>query len=938
MALKEYSVTAPDGTPLSFTGPEGASPEEIRAAAERAYAATKSNMAASEGALTAPQGRPAEVGTRNAYRPISPVSNYMRPGALGTPEPDAASKIVEGMSRHGIPIGAGLLTGGTSIPVTSAVGGISSLIGNTLAQKSRIGRGAQEGFDRGEMMSDTVLGLTPFLAKKGTLTRIGVNTASSLGAQELASLASGEGHISPTEALMGVVFTGGLSTLGGASSGVVNKAAKAKELSQSRYGGTVALSEIFPSKIKLEGRVISTGGLADRIVEGMDSGMATKIIQDYADVNQNPEVIKEMASLIGVLDPIQRQVDKAKRAASAASAAYQNAIRTQSEKINEFKLKAEQAASNVALAKLSRAGMVNSMLKGVGPDLAGISKGARKARLSEVATTTREAAKTGMGRLWQDVGIGINAKQVIGSDLMSSIKNIRRGPLAGQNAKKSFREAAQKMLGNKNALTREDYMDFRDKFAKQLANEGADPNKANAIASKAYDVLKKSATKYVKNNLSESQQDAWRKFNSLSSKYFSARGADAMKLVANGDADGLVRAMKEGAGPMLDEINAYEKSIRGVAGKDAANMFRSDIDGLIRDGVIDSAVRRGVGLSGAEAIDPKKLIESVDSLRSSGFPINRLGLGSNDQVRALARIADSKNLSKDEMFAIMRDIPDVGFNAAVARNDYYNDLRKELISGGAKSRGNTTARLAATRKAAKLSVDEANEMLQKASSDPVVEMLSGSTMKLSKNPVNNIKYAATLLNTDGDTTSRVAKALIDSGRTRELQELRKAAVAGEMLSMFEESAFSTPRVKVESLAGLLGEAIGSKGKRDALIGLIGDDGFAQLKKNFLSPLQQVLTSRKNLAQGNPTLLDAFGGTVRARGSGNVGLYARVQPILDFVNNKQYNTFYMLAVDPVTSKQFAKAGYDINRYVASNPVNATFYKLLQDKDAEANAAP
>lgn len=78
MALKEYSVTAPDGTPLSFTGPEGASPEEIRAAAERAYAATKSNMAASEGALTAPQGRPAEVGTRNAYRPISPVSNYVR--------------------------------------------------------------------------------------------------------------------------------------------------------------------------------------------------------------------------------------------------------------------------------------------------------------------------------------------------------------------------------------------------------------------------------------------------------------------------------------------------------------------------------------------------------------------------------------------------------------------------------------------------------------------------------------------------------------------------------------------------------------------------------------------------------------------------------------------------------------------------------------------
>lgn len=70
----------------------------------------------------------------------------------------------------------------------------------------------------------------------------------------------------------------------------------------------------------------------------------------------------------------------------------------------------------------------------------------------------------------------------------------------------------------------------------------------------------------------------------------------------------------------------------------------------------------------------------------------------------------------------------------------------------------------------------------------------------------------------------------------------------------------------------------------------------------------------------------------------MGLYARVQPILDFVNNKQYNTFYMLAVDPVTSKQFAKAGYDINRYVASNPVNATFYKLLQDKDAEANAAP
>ncbi len=841
----------------------------------------------------------------------------------------------EAMARYGLPAAAMAATAPISVPYSAAVGAASAVLGNKFTQNSRINRGAQEEFDEGQLASDVILNATPFVNAGKLLPKVATNIASSVASQEAASLARGEGHIGGGEVAITSLLTGTLSGLGRAGGGVRNKAAQAETIRKARDGGSVALSEVFPSLRELEARVVGADEFATAIIRDMDSGTATKLFRQFGGVAEDPKVAKELSGLVKALTPLQKRVEDANKALVRAKDGYSKAMATQSAAMPEFKRKAEQAAFDVATAEYARQGMVRSMFKDILPDVGKVAEGARRTRLTKIAGAARDSAKGGMDQLWKATGLGINSKQVMRDDLLTAIKNIRKGPLAGKDAKAAFAEAADATFGNKASFTRERYMDFRDRFANKLVEEGGDPDRANAIAAEAYKVVKKSADRYVKGNLSSQQQDAWTNFNKLSASYYSAKGTDVMDIIAKGDADELINKLSEGEGINLGQLKKYTKSIRDVGGDDAANLFRDDVNALIRDGLIDSAVIRGTGARGLEAIDSKKLISAVDALDSRNFPVQSLGLGSKSQIRQLAQLAEGGQYNRQELNQIFANLNKVGISKAKGRLDYFKELRKTLISNGGARAVKTNSRLIKARNDAKLSVADADEVLKKAKADPMIEMLSETGLKLSKDPVNNIGWASKLTGTDRETTSAFARAMTKSGRTKELQQTKEAAVAATMMSFFKDEVGQGAAIHVEKMNTFFNAVEGKRG-RDALRGLIGNEEYANLKRAFMQPVEKIASTRIDLDRVNPSVLDSLGGTARAPAPGGITGYVPLGPIRQALANKRYKTLYKLMVDPVTSKKWAKAGGDMEKFIAASPVNSAIMRILGQQEDELEA--
>lgn len=927
MANRTYDVTAPDGTSLSFDGPDDATPEQIKKAAERAYQ-VKSQT----------QERPVPAKAERGYRPGGPLGNYMTPEAHPIKE-GAHDRMIEGGLRYGLPalatVAAGPAGGAATI---AAIGGVSGAIGSFAAQGSEVARGAREGYDAGEIASDAILSATPFKGTGGLFSRAGANVGMSLGAQELASLARGDGHVGAQEGAV-AALSGVLSAGRQIGASVSAKQPVGAAISKARHGGNVAIAELYPSQTNLEGRLYATDDTVRKIIDDMDAGTARKTIGDFADNVENPAVAKELHELSRKLAPVQKRVNDANKALAKADEALVRAKELRADTLPRVQHARNQAAFDASTAIYAREGMVRSIVPDIGTDMSGIARGSRNKRLAAVSEASTNAVKSGMDDLWGKVGLGLNEKQLMRDDLLKAIKFNRQKLLQGKDAKKDFMDEAIKMFDGAQSVTRERYTSFRDRFAKKLADKGTNPNTANKMAAEAYTILKKSADRFVAGSLrTPKQKAAWKQFNSVSSGYFSARGEKVVELIGKGDADGLVKALSEGKGMTLDSLNAYTKSIEKVAGPEAASLFRKDVNALISDGIVDSSVIKGSGLAGAEAIDAKKLISTLDTLRGNGYPMKDLGLGSPGQVRQLAQLVSGGQYSRSQISKIIQDLPSVGYPTARGRADYYNALRESILKDGGGGEIRKNARLRNIRNRAKLNQQEAEAMEASVRLDPMVALLDDTGMKLSADPVRNIGHATKIIDTDGPTTKAFVKAMKDSGRGKQLEQVKDSAVAGTMMSFYEEVVGQPPRMKVKEITKFFTSPLPDvKRKREALRGLMGEEEFSKLKVAFADESVKIGSTRATLSNVPMGIADELRGNV----SMPTGAGARIGQggVIAFITRMQragrYHTIRKMVLGP-NSEKFAKAGYILENYAATSPVNASMVKILQHKEEQAVA--
>jgi hypothetical protein len=941
MEDKKYKVRAPDGTILEFTGPSDATPEQIRAAAERAYSVSKGSA------------QPAPVAA-SSYFPASGSGRFFTPNMHRPEVVKGAREAAIPAARYGLPVIATLAGGpGAGALTIAGLGGLGGLAGSTMADQLEVTTGQKEQSEPRKIFAEAARSATPFRTTGSMGTRIGTNLVFSIGTQTAAQAIDGDG-ISFTEQTPGAALTTALSVFGRVGPKARASRQSVDSISKSRYGGTVALSELFPSLAKVEARrVANEAPLATSLVRDMDRDLAETLFRRYGNPPQDSVVTKEISQLVGKLKPLQKDAVQARNVARKAEEAAQAALKQGRLDAQAMMTKARQSAFEATKQKYLYEEGARALLGGKQLPLSQIAQGQRMLRLQEITKSAKDAARSGIDSLYGSVGIGINEPVVSYEAASRSLRSIRKGPLSGKDAKASIRAAFNKTFdtvedGPRPPMTLERFRKFKQNLASSLAAEGKDANVANAIAAQAYKVLQNSSERYIKSNYGDDTLRAWNRANRATAELYGAKGADTIEAIAQGRSEVLLNNIKaEGWGPAKEQLEAFSSAIAKsgnpkdpasiAAAQEAARLFRRDVNDVIRDGVVDSAVIRDEGLDGIEAVDFKKLTQELQSLASKGFPIKQLGLGKPEEIASLARIAAKRSFSKDELSRFVQELPKVGRSAAEGRVEYFNELRKQTMKGGTRA-AKTNSKLISARNRAKLKADEAEAMLAEVRDDPMVQLLNDTSMRLSKDATRNANWSGKLLAMDAEAVALFKDSMLKSGRADTMRRIEEGASANLIKGMIDQGADGVSTVNTEKLVRFF-DTNEFKAQRDSLKALLGNEGFDTVLKTIVSPARRINTSRGAIVKGAPNFLETAGSAIRTKVPvpGGAAWYASAGRIVQGLYDRAaYRTFYTLFMDPRFAPAFADAGYNIDKF-ASQPVNAAMLKVLA-ADGEPSPAP
>jgi hypothetical protein len=294
---------------------------------------------------------------------IKPTLKNFRTG-LPQAEPN-----MEGMAtgiRYGLPLGVAVVTApptaGTSIGAYLAALGAGSLIN---AGTSGLTEGAAdllEGKDLSlrRMASASIRGSTPFLSRGGAAFMMAANTATSIGTNEIARFMENDPEnnfdVNKQSNLMrfGVpvvssIFTSGLSSR--AQSQVAAEKLR-KEISDSRFGGPVVLSEVKTEYANFEANRLASGlNQARANVMDMDVNIGPAIMSAFPEAGSSKELSDDLAAMVGKLSETQKQWKAASAAYQESMGAYNDAVARQAENAPELLNKAQKAALEVEKAR-----------------------------------------------------------------------------------------------------------------------------------------------------------------------------------------------------------------------------------------------------------------------------------------------------------------------------------------------------------------------------------------------------------------------------------------------------------------------------------------------------------------------------------------------------------------------------------------------------------
>lgn len=222
-------------------------------------------------------------------------------GGGGPISPEAEKTIGKAALRYGVPIAAGLATGGASIPVMMGAGAASAGLGEAGAQTiEKISEGQE--FRPGEMAGATIRGAAPMF--KGLAPTIAAAGAAG------AAAAPFEGRSSLKEAGIqaGTVgFLGGIGKVaGGISDFLQGGIQRASDVERIGPGVQATIGQAFPEFAGLEARVASQTGSQELRKQLLDQSQAiARAVQGVMGVpaENYPDLVNRISQTIGNLGP-----------------------------------------------------------------------------------------------------------------------------------------------------------------------------------------------------------------------------------------------------------------------------------------------------------------------------------------------------------------------------------------------------------------------------------------------------------------------------------------------------------------------------------------------------------------------------------------------------------------------------------------------------------
>lgn len=894
---------------------------------------------------------------------IKPTLENFRTG-LPQAEPD-----MQGMAtgiRYGLPLGVAVVTApptaGTSIGAYLAALGAGSLIN---AGTSGLTEGAAdllEGKDLSlrRMSTAAIRGSTPFLSRGGAAFMMAANTATSIGTNEIARFMENDPKNKDQNKLLrfGVpvvssIFTSAISSR---AQDQVSAEKIRKQISDSRLGGTVVLSEVKPEYVDFEADRLARGLLTARAnVMDMDRDISLAITSAFPKAGSSKALSDDLSAMVGKLSKTQNEWRAASAAYQESMGAYDDAVARQAENAPELLSKAQKAALEVEKARLLHQGAINVQLGGTMPDLGNLAEGVRIQNLSATARAAKGATSSAIDDLYNRADVGPNYP-VVNFGGITTLINSKAGK--GQDfeytaGRKEMIEVIREVFGGDKAtplttLPREGMRELQAKFAQKLTKPGSDPVAVNRMAAKYYKVVREASDAFMlaKNPTKFAQ---YQTAQSAAAAEFHARKTGAMDLISDGDITGLVSLIqRQGATGVLSELEAYANIIGGTFDKmkpggaaqslKAADAFRNSVHESVSHALLDSATKvgRGSGFTDFRAIDFNQLSSDMQSLATKGYPIGRLGMGSTDQIALLAKLGAKSEygITVAEFPKLLEEIDTLGISVALARNNYRQSVRNQLILGGAQKAGNKTARLLRLSKDAKQTESDAFKAYEAASQDPLVVFMDGTRVKLSSDPAGNRDWIDRIQSLDSETASGLMAALRAKGRGADAEILKRGTLNGIMQDFGSAADGANNRANINKIVDFFGSNNpDAQRKLKTFEAIVGEDSMKLLRKNFIDPMQKIVDRRFLLSGGS----SAKGLADQARGKagaiGNVSVYGSFGQVLEMIQGKRYNMLHTLFLNPNTAPDFAAVGYNLDKFLSTSPVNAIAVRLALQQDSD-----
>ena len=828
----------------------------------------------------------------------SPTAAYSQVGRLPISQQTESSQTV---SRVGLPIlGAMAMPGLLPVApwIAEAVGGaVGSFFGSTVA-----------GAPANEILSDVLLGATPFRAGGG-LKGVVQNAAVGYTSGTLADLlASGEFHGISTQGTLGAAVPTATGIVGGVGR-LITKGRKIAEDIFNQRESNALLSEALPNDpgiLNLESSVFKDG-LSMMLKETMANGtvgIANAIQRQFPNIPDTTLLTGKLAKEIGVLEEARKKATQLEQQAAKMEAGLREAREIGQSVRPEQVRAATEASLQAASARLVANSGLESLFGATIPRLEDIATGARMKSVANIVEKADKSVRNSLEELYDVAGIGEN-------DVVATFKDVkaymnyasRKGqPLEGDTIKKKVNELVQKAFDPKTGtITYENFKDLRQRIAKQLADNGEFASNANRIASEVYEIVTKGSGKTMRRT-DPVKYKKWMDAQAFAAENFATREAGVVDALRSGDANRLLSLiLEEGAGPALNQIDDYARLI-GKKDPAGAVEFKKEINRIIRDGIIDKAADRKIG-----TIDPGKLAQSLKELKTKKFNIADIGFDDADVVSAMSTLSqgkDARGWPIERFQQFVDEAAKMGAKPAAAKMLYGRELRDYAVKNGlSAARKRMSFQMRKTRNA-RVKANDAYAEFLKLEADPLIKLMDDTNLRLSPDFLQNSTYVDKILTLQPEGVRAVMDTLRSSGRGADADLLTVAATAKMFRDVLDgpADALSINRAALEKL--FTDEA--SKVQRNSLRQMLGDKQYQLLYDNLIIPLNKFYQSTDAVERGMRDVLPLSPFT--RVGEGNLRVIVALQSLVRLYRQGKYNTLFHAVVNPKYANRAKAAGY------------------------------